>query len=103
MRDRPGCASLTRATPLKLKPVLEGSGLRLIAAMIVISGMIERSWNSSTANARSPKGVRRRPADCSIGSTWAVEDKPSGKSKGYCLVKFATKEAANMCRHQMHG
>ena len=31
------------------------------------------------------------------------EDKASGKSKGYCLVKFQNKEGANMCRHQMHG
>jgi hypothetical protein len=29
--------------------------------------------------ARSPNGVRSRPADCSIGSTCAVEDKASGR------------------------
>ena len=31
------------------------------------------------------------------------EDKGSGKSKGYVLVKFGNKEAANLCRQQMNG
>lgn len=39
----------------------------------------------------------------SVDSLTFFEDKASGKSKGYCLVKFTTKEAANLCRHQMHG
>ena len=46
--------------------------------MIVISGTIDRSWNSSTEKARSPNGVLSRPAERSIGSTCAVEDSASG-------------------------
>jgi len=38
-----------------------------------------------------------------VVSLMFFEDKVSGKSKGYCLVKFDTKEGANLCRHQMHG
>ena len=49
------------------------------AATIVISGTIDRSWNSRIEKARSPNGVRSRPADCSIGSTCAVEDSASGR------------------------
>src|SRR3546814_3318496 len=51
---------------------------RSSAAMIVISGTIDRSWNSRIEKARSPNGVRSRPADCSIGSTCAVDDSASG-------------------------
>ena len=47
--------------------------------MIVISGISERSWNSRTEKARSPLGVLSRPAERSMGSTCAVEDKASGK------------------------
>ena len=55
------------------------AGLRDRAATIVISGTIDRSWNSRIENARSPNGVRSRPDDCSIGSTCAVDDKASGR------------------------
>ena len=51
-----------------------------MAAMIVINGTIERSWKSRIEKARSPNGVLRRPADCSSGSTCAVDDKASGPS-----------------------
>ena len=47
--------------------------------MIVISGINERSWNSSTEKARSPRGVLSRPSERSIGSTCAVEDSASGR------------------------
>lgn len=47
--------------------------------MIVIIGMIDKSWNSRMAKARSPNGVRNRPDDCSIGSTCAVEESASGR------------------------
>ena len=54
------------------------TGARLSAAMIVISGTIDRSWSSRIENARSPNGVRSRPADWSIGRTCAVDDSASG-------------------------
>ena len=38
-----------------------------------------------------------------IESVNFFEEKSSGKSKGYCLVKFTNKEAANLCRHGMNG
>ena len=39
------------------------AGLRLSAAMIVINGMSEMSWNRRIAKARSPNSVRIRPDD----------------------------------------
>lgn len=38
-----------------------------------------------------------------LDSVTFFEEKGSGKSKGYCLVRFGNKEAANLCRHQMNG
>ena len=47
--------------------------------MIVISGTIDRSWNSRIEKARSPNGVFIRPAERSIGSTCAVDESASGR------------------------
>jgi len=46
---------------------------------MAISGTIDRSWNNRIEKARSPNGVRSRPADCSIGKTCAVELSASGR------------------------
>ena len=51
---------------------------RAIAAMIVIIGTIDRSWNSRIEKARSPCGVFSSLSARSIGRTWAVDDSPSG-------------------------
>ena len=47
--------------------------------MIVISGTIDRSWNSRIEKARSPCGVFSSLSDRSIGSTCAVDDRASGR------------------------
>jgi len=60
--------------------------LRLSTAVIVISGMMDRSWNSRIEKARSPNGVRSRPAERSIGSTCAVEDSASGSPSAIAAV-----------------
>ncbi len=83
IRNRPAAISMATAASVSSAVCHPGgpfmsAGLRLIAATIVISGMIDRSWNSRIANARSPNGVRSRPADCSSGSTCAVDDSASG-------------------------
>ena len=53
-----------------------------MAAMIVIIGTIDRSWNSRIEKARSPCGVLSSLSDRSIGRTCAVDDRPSGKPDG---------------------
>jgi len=50
-----------------------------IAAMMVISGTIERSWNSKIEKARSPCGLLSSFSERSHGNTWAVEDRASGR------------------------
>ena len=55
------------------------TGARDIAAMIVIIGTIDRSWNSRTEKARSPRGWFICPVPRSIGSTCAVEESASGR------------------------
>ena len=49
-----------------------------MAAMIVIIGTIDRSWNSRIEKARSPCGVLSSFSARSIGSTCAVDERPSG-------------------------
>ena len=46
---------------------------------MVISGTIERSWNSRIEKTFSPKGELMRPLDLRLGSTCAVEERASGK------------------------
>ena len=47
--------------------------------MMVMSGTMERSWNSRIEKTFSPKGELMRPLDLRPGSTCAVEDKASGR------------------------
>ena len=75
-RDRPRARCRAQAS----SPVgaVGSGGVRAIAAMIVIIGTIDRSWNSRIENARSPCGVFSSLSARSIGSTCAVDDRPSG-------------------------
>ena len=58
---------------------LGSSGARDIAAMMVIIGTIDRSWNKRIENARSPWGVFSSFSDLSIGSTCAVDERLRGR------------------------
>ena len=46
--------------------------------MMVISGTIDRSWNSRIEKARLPAGVLIEPSERRLGSTRAVDDRASG-------------------------
>ena len=83
MTHRPASTSPTTANTVYNAsvhpPGAAGSGAtRDIAAISVIIGTIDRSWNSRIEKARSPCGVLRSPSPRSIGSTCAVDDSPSG-------------------------
>ena len=75
-RQRSAAPSASRAAP----PF--SAGLRLSAATIVSSGMIDRSWNSRIANARSPNGLRNgRPTAASAAPARSTRAPAAARSR----------------------